>query len=217
MLLSCLLFPASAAEPPVILVMGDSLSAAYGMPRAEGWTALLETRLREAGYPHRVVNASISGETTAGALQRLPEALERHRPAIVIIELGGNDGLRGIRVDEFRANLARMIELSRAAGARVLLTGIRLPVNYGPDYTEKFFKVYAELAADYGTGLVPFFMKDVALEPERLQADGIHPNAAAQPVLLDNVWPHLEPLLEAVPRARAAGAPAPQGPAEETR
>lgn len=186
--------PSSAVvEKPVILVMGDSLSAAYGMPREAGWVALLQTRLNACDY--RIVNASISGETTAGALTRLPRALEQHQPAIVILELGGNDGLRGIAVPEFRRNLARLISLSRAAGAKVLLTGIRLPSNYGPQYTEKFFAVYAALAAEYDTALVPFFMAGVALNPELMQGDDIHPNAAGQPRLLANVWPHLQPLL----------------------
>lgn len=190
--------PAAAAEPPAILVLGDSLSAAYGMPRAEGWVGLLEQRLERRGCPYRIVNASISGETTSGALNRLPELLQRHRPAVVIVELGGNDGLRGIPVAEFRANLAAMIGQSQRAGARVLLTGIRLPVNYGPDYTQKFFAVYSDLAKKHGTALVPFFMEGVALDPALMQADGIHPNAAGQSRLLANVWPHLAPLLDCV-------------------
>lgn len=175
--------------------MGDSLSAAYGMPREAGWVALLQTRLNDRACGYRIVNASISGETTAGALTRLPHALEQHQPAIVILELGGNDGLRGIAVPEFRHNLTRLIELSRAAGAQVLLTGIHLPSNYGPQYTEKFFATYAALAAEYETALVPFFMEGVVLTAEWMQDDDIHPNAAGQPRLLDNVWPHLQPLL----------------------
>lgn len=196
--------PAAAAEPPAILVLGDSLSAAYGMARAEGWVGLLEQRLERSNCRYRIVNASISGETTAGALNRLPELLERHRPAVVIIELGGNDGLRGIPVAEFRANLAAMIGQAQRAGARVLLTGIRLPVNYGPDYTQKFFAVYGELAEKHGTALVPFLMDGVALDPSLMQADGIHPNAAGQSRLLANVWPQLKPLLDCTAAAAAA-------------
>lgn len=189
----------NSTDKPVILVMGDSLSAAYGIPREAGWVALLQARLHGCGY--RIVNASISGETTAGALTRLPHALEQYQPAIVILELGGNDGLRGIAVPEFRHNLTRLITLSQAAGAKILLTGIRLPSNYGPQYTEKFFAVYAALATEYDTALVPFFMDGVALDPELIQGDGIHPNAAGQPRLLENVWPHLQPLLGSVCQA----------------
>lgn len=192
---------------PTILVMGDSLSAAHGIPLDQGWVALLQKRLENRGYPYAVVNASISGETTAGALARLPDVLSKYRPTIVIIELGGNDGLRGISVDEFRSNLTRMIEQSKQAGARVLLTGIRLPPNYGPDYTRDFFDVYAQLADKYGVALVPFFMQDVATRPDLMQSDELHPNAKGQPRLLDNTWPYLEPLLKAVsqPRAGADG------------
>lgn len=184
-----------ALADETILVMGDSLSAAYGMPRDAGWVALLKDKLQAEGYDYTVINASISGETTAGALARLPEALKKHNPAIVIVELGGNDGLRGIAVAEFRNNLAQLIQQSQAAGAHVLLTGMRLPANYGPLYTEKFFAVYAELAKKYNIALMPFFLKDIALQPHYTQADGLHPNAQAQPVLLENIWPYLQPLL----------------------
>ncbi len=179
----------------MILVVGDSLSAGYGIARIDSWTTLLQERLSEQGFGYRVVNASISGDTTRGGLARLPAALEAHEPAVVILELGGNDGLRGIPVKEIRSNLAEMIRLSRDAGAEVVLTGIHIPPNYGPRYTEAFHQVYHDLAAEYDTALVPFILDSVALEDGLMQADGIHPNAAGQPVILDNVWPALEPLL----------------------
>jgi acyl-CoA thioesterase-1 len=183
-------------EPlPVLLVVGDSLSAAYNMPLDAAWPRLLETRLRDAGHPHRVVNASITGDTTQGGRTRLPRLLERHQPAWVIIELGGNDGLRGFSLDITRDNLTTMITDSQAAGARVLLTGIVLPPNYGQGYTERFEALYGQLSADYDTLLVPFFMDGVALVDGMMQADGIHPSEAAQPVLLDNVWAILGPVL----------------------
>jgi acyl-CoA thioesterase I len=187
--------PAVAAKP-VVLVVGDSLSAGYGLAVHETWTSLLEQRLSGSGRPHSVVNASISGDTTRGGLARLPGALARHAPAVVLIGLGGNDGLRGIPVPEIRRNLAEMIQLSESAGARVLLAGIRIPPNYGPRYTESFHAVYHELAQEYGTALIPFILEGVALNPELMQEDGIHPNAAAQAVIMENVWPALEPLLD---------------------
>jgi acyl-CoA thioesterase-1 len=186
---------AAADGQPVILVLGDSLSAGYGIPVEQGWVARLQQQLDAAGYGYRVVNASVSGETTVGALERLPRALERHRPAIVVIELGGNDGLRGLPVDELRANLEALIAVSREAGARVLLAAVRMPPNYGPQYTEKFYSVYAELARELDVAWVPFFLEGVALREDLFQDDGIHPDLQAQPILLDNVWPVLEPLL----------------------
>jgi acyl-CoA thioesterase-1 len=183
------------AEAPGILVLGDSLSAGYGLIAGEGWVDLLQRRLAEEGYPHRVVNASISGDTTRGGLARLPRALDVHRPSILIIELGGNDGLRGIPVDEFRNNLERMIALGRDAGARILVAGIRLPPNYGPRYSEKFQEAQAAAAAD--VAFVPFILEGVALQAGMMQGDGIHPTAAAQPRMLDNVWPALTPLVQA--------------------
>ncbi len=196
------------AEAPGILVLGDSLSAGYGLTAGEGWVDLLRERLAEQGRPHRVVNASISGDTTRGGLARLPRALTVHRPSILIIELGGNDGLRGIPVNEFRGNLERMIELGEAAGARVLVAGIRLPPNYGPRYSEKFQE--AQAAAADGVAFVPFILDGVALEPGMMQADGIHPTAAAQPRMLDNVWGALGPLIEAGTAGRqGAAAPVP--------
>jgi acyl-CoA thioesterase-1 len=184
------------AETPVILVFGDSISAGYGLPRDEaGWVALLQTRLRTQEYGYQVVNASVSGETTAGGLARLPRALMLHRPRIVILELGGNDGLRALPIAQMRANLVRMIDLATAAGAEVLLLGMRIPPNYGPEYTEQFHSCYSELARDKKLPAVPFLLNDIALDSKLMQADGIHPNALGQPKLLANVWPALKPLL----------------------
>ena len=177
-------------------MVGDSLSAAYGMRVEQGWAALLQARLRAKGYGHRVINASSSGETTGGALARLPRALERHRPAVVIIELGGNDGLRGLPIAEVRANFEALIRLSREAGAKVLLIGMRIPPNYGPGYAGAFQEMYGELAKRHALPLVPFFLDGIALDDSLMLDDGIHPNATAQPKLLELVWPTLEPLLK---------------------
>lgn len=176
---------------PTILIVGDSLSSGYGLEPGESWVALLRDRLSAEGYGHKVVNASISGDTTGGGLRRLPRALEAHRPDIVIIELGGNDGLRGTPVMVIRRNLASMIRLSQASGARVVLAGMVMPPNYGDTYTDNFAAAYADLADDYDTAFIPFFMDGVALDPGKMQPDQIHPNAAGQPVLLDNLWPAL--------------------------
>lgn len=178
-------------------MLGDSLSAAYGIRVEQGWVALLQARLRAKGYGHRVVNASSSGETTGGALARLPRALQTHKPAIVIVELGGNDGLRGLPVADVRANLESIIDLSQQAGARILLAGIRIPPNYGPAYTRDFDRMYADLARRHALPFVPFLMADVALDDGLMQEDGIHPNAAAQPRLLEAIWKPLEPMLRA--------------------
>jgi len=186
---------ADGAGAPRLLVLGDSLSAAYGIPRQQGWVALLQQRLSKAGYPHQVINASITGDTTAGALARLPAALREQRPALVVIELGGNDGLRGFSLDQLRANLERLVSLSRAEGAKVLLLGVRLPANYGSAYGERFHQVYAQVSQSTLVPLVPFFLAGVAETREGMLADGIHPGAAAQPRILDNVWPALQPLL----------------------
>jgi acyl-CoA thioesterase-1 len=184
------------AETPVILVFGDSISAGYGLARVEqGWVALLQTRLKEQEYGYQVVNASVSGETTAGGLARLPRALMLHRPDIVILELGGNDGLRALPIAQMRDNLSRIVDLAAAAGAKVLLLGMRMPPNYGPDFTEQFRRSYDDLARDRKLPLVPFLLNGVALLPNLMQADGIHPNELGQPKLLDNVWPSLKPLL----------------------
>jgi len=187
---------AAYAEAPVILVFGDSISAGYGLARVEqGWVELLKTRLKEQGYGYQVVNASVSGETTAGGLARLPRALELHHPGIVIIELGGNDGLRALPIAQMRANLTQMATLAGAAGAKVLLLGMRMPPNYGPQYTEQFSMVFSDLAREKKIPLVPFLLTDIALSPTLLQGDDIHPNALGQPILLENVWPQLKPLL----------------------
>ncbi len=188
----------SASAEPGILVIGDSLSAAYNMATPDAWPSLLQERLNQNGYAWRVFNSSITGDTTEGALARLPRLLERHQPRLVIIELGGNDGLRGLPVDVTRTNMARMIEMSRAIGAEVLLAGIRIPPNYGEQYVSSFEGIYPHLASQYDTALVPFFMEGVALEPGMMQADGIHPSVEAQPLLLDNVWPELKPLLDSI-------------------
>jgi acyl-CoA thioesterase I len=184
-------------ETPAILVFGDSISAGYGLPRVEqGWVALLQTRLKDQGYGYQVVNASVSGETTAGGLARLPRALMLHHPAIVILELGGNDGLRALPIAQMRANLSRMVELSTAAGAKVLLLGMRIPPNYGPEYASQFSRAYSDLAHDKKLPEVPFLLNGIALSPDLMQADGIHPNPSAQAQLLNNVWPTLKPLLQ---------------------
>jgi acyl-CoA thioesterase-1 len=180
----------------VILVLGDSLSAGYGIPVEQGWVSRLQQRLDAEGYGYAVVNASVSGETTAGGLERLPRALAKHKPAVVIIELGGNDGLRGLPVAELRANLEALVEASRKAGAEALLAAIRMPPNYGPQYTGKFYAVYETLAREQKVPWVPFFLEGIALREDLFQDDGIHPDLDAQPILLDNVWPVLEPLLE---------------------
>ena len=186
---------ADAVAAPTIVVLGDSLSAAYGIRIEQGWVSLLQARLRSKGYGHRVVNASSSGETTGGALARLPRVLATHRPAIVIVELGANDGLRGLPIADIRANLESIVRLSRQAGARILLVGMHVPPNYGAGYARQFHGLYAELAARHDLARVPFLLEDVALEERYLLEDGLHPNAAAQPRLLERVWPHLEPLL----------------------
>ena len=185
-----------AEDEPTLLIVGDSLSAAYRMPVAASWPMLLEQRLRDNGTPHRVVNASISGETTGGGLRRLPTLLARHDPEWVIIELGGNDGLRGLPVQSTRANIERMIIAAQESGARVLLAGMKLPPNYGPAFTRPFEEMYPQLAEAHGTLLLPFILNGVALQPGMMMADGIHPTAEAQPVILDNLWQVLAPQLE---------------------
>lgn len=173
----------------MVLVVGDSLSTAHGFDTDAGWTSLLGQRLAEKGHPHRVVNASVTGDTTRGGLARLPRALRLHEPSLVIIELGGNDGLRGYPLEQMRDNLAAMIEMSQARGARVVLVGVTIPPNYGPDYTGGFRAVYDSLAGEYGVLRVELDIRDVAGEQGMLQDDGIHPTARAQPRILDIVWP----------------------------
>lgn len=182
----------NASEPPTILIMGDSLSAAYGIEHEQGWVPLLEERL---GGQADVVNASISGETTSGGLQRFSAILEKQQPDIVLLELGGNDGLRGLAPNQMRSNLASMIEQSQEVDAQVLLLGIDIPPNYGQAYRDAFTGVYYSLAEEYDVPLLPFLLEGVALNEQLMQEDGIHPTAEAQPMILDNVWPELEPLL----------------------
>jgi acyl-CoA thioesterase-1 len=186
----------AAAAPGPILVLGDSLSAGYGVKLDATWVALLQTRLSSQGYGYRVVNASVSGETTGGARARLPRALELHKPSIVVLELGGNDGLRGLPVKQVRGNFESMIEQVRTAGAQVVLVGMRMPPNYGAEYADSFHALYGELAQKYQVPLVDFFLDGVALDDNLMQADGIHPTAAAQPKLLDNLWPALAKVLK---------------------
>lgn len=185
-----------AAQAPVILIWGDSLSAAYGIPLESGWAQLLRARLRDKGYPHRVVNGSVSGETTGGGLTRLPAALAQHQPAIVVVELGGNDGLRGLPVKQLRTNLSALVRRARATGAEVLLCEMQIPPNYGAAYTESFRKTFADVARAGPAHLVPFLLADIATDPKWFQEDGIHPTVAAQPRLLDAVWPVLQSVLK---------------------
>lgn len=185
----------TATERPVLLVMGDSLSAGYGIAVDTTWVALLQRRLTSQGYDYQVVNASISGETTGGARSRLPRALSLHSPAVVILELGGNDGLRGLPVRQVRENLQAMIEQSQDAGAQVVLLGMHIPPNYGAAYADGFHAVYEQLAVSHKTALVGFFLEGVAQNAALMQDDGIHPNAAAQPRLLENTWPVLSTVL----------------------
>lgn len=185
----------NAVTQPVIVVLGDSLSAGYGIELNQGWVAQLQQRLRREGYPHRVVNASISGETTRGALARLDDLLAQHRPAIVIVELGGNDGLRGLSLHEMHENFSQMILRSKQAGARVLLITMRLPTNYGPVYTEGFKKLFDALVHEHAVPTAPFILEGIADRAELMQEDGIHPRTEAQGLMLDNVWPALAQLL----------------------
>jgi len=196
---------ALAAGPERVLVVGDSLSAEYGLARGTGWVALLEQRLAREGIAASVVNASISGDTTAGGRARLGALLKQHRPTLVVLELGGNDALRGLPLAETKANLAAMAQAAKAAGARVLVVGMRIPPNYGRQYGEQFAAVFAEVAREAGTALVPFMLKGVADAPdaERLfQPDRIHPVAAAHKTILENIWPVLAPMLRSGAPAR---------------
>lgn len=186
----------NAATSHRVVVLGDSLSAGYGLAQGTGWVALLDKRLKERQSDYSVANASISGDTTAGGRSRLPAVLAREKPAIVILELGANDALRGLSLSASESNLKAMIEAAQAAGAKVLLVGMRIPPNYGPDYSERFFAMFSKLAQQYKLPLVPFFLDGVVQRQDWFQDDRIHPVAAAQPTLLDNVWPKLEPLLK---------------------
>ncbi len=186
----------SSALANTILVVGDSLSAAYGMPVEKGWVRLLQQRLADGHYPHTIVNASVSGDTTANALNRLPQALSRHQPSIVLLELGGNDGLRGLSLAEMKRNLAAMIKIVGDYGAEVLLIGVQLPPNYGRRYTEAFQGVYHELAREYDLPLLPSLVDGVGTRADLMQADGIHPNSEAQPLIVARVWKQLLPLID---------------------
>ncbi len=199
-LLGCLLFTLTtchrAFSAPIILIFGDSLSAGYGLLKQQGWVTLLENQLRRQDYPHRVVNASISGDTTAAGAARIKSTLTNHQPNIVILELGGNDGLRGLPISRMQQNLADIINHSQLTQAKVLLVGMQIPPNYGPQYTRQFQTVYRQLASQFNIPLVPFLLDGLSPTQEDFQADQIHPNASAQTKLLSNVWPHLKTLLD---------------------
>ncbi len=185
------------ANPPVILVYGDSLSAEYGIVRGAGWVALLSERLRKEGFPHRVINTSISGETTAGGLHRLASTLKKHRPQIVLLALGANDGLRGLPIGQTRRNLETMLTMAQQANAQAVVIGIRMPPNYGPEYTRAFERLFTDIGRERSLPVVPFLLEGIADNPRFFQADTIHPNEQAQPKILSNVWPILAPLLSA--------------------
>ncbi|MFY9313944.1 MAG: arylesterase [Burkholderiales bacterium] len=191
----CLGFAASAAPGSKVLVYGDSLSSAYGMPAQQGWVALLEERLKKEHADYSVANASISGETSAGGLARIGKTLEREKPAVLILELGGNDGLRGLPVPAMKKNLAGIIERAQKAGARVLLVGMRMPPNYGEAYNRAFEKAFDELAKEFRTAYLPFLLDGFGDKTELFQPDRIHPTETAQPIIVGNVWRTLAPLL----------------------
>jgi acyl-CoA thioesterase-1 len=194
----CLLLisaPSIGSDSPTVLVFGDSLSAGYGIDVDQSWASLLQTRLQEQGYEHRVVNASISGDTTESGAARIGQAIATFSPELIILELGGNDGLRGIPPDRMRANLQSIIQTSTDSGAEVVLLGIKIPPNYGQRYIEEFEGVFRDVATDLDVPWIEFFMEGVALNEELMQDDGIHPNAAAQPILLNNAWPMIDSAL----------------------
>jgi acyl-CoA thioesterase-1 len=197
LVLVCSFGAAHAAAPNTVLVLGDSLSAAHNIPVEAGWVHLLDVRLGKMEPKWRAVNASISGETSLSARHRLPALLQTYHPAVLVIELGANDGLRGLPLGALRDNLAAMIELAQEHKARVLLLGIELPVNYGPQYRDGLRTIYAGLARERNAALLPFLLDGVAMDPDLMQADGLHPVAAAEPRVLDNVWKVLQPLLRA--------------------
>jgi acyl-CoA thioesterase-1 len=187
--------PTWAAQPSTLMVFGDSLSAAYGMNETQGWVRLLEAQINQRGLNFIVVNGSVSGETSTGGLARLPAMLENYRPDIVILELGGNDGLRGLPLAALEKNMRTMVDLIGQSGAEILLTGIQIPPNYGPRYTKPFFEIYENIAKSQDLPLVPFLIDGIPQQPDLMQTDGIHPKAEAQHLILENVWPYLEPLL----------------------
>ncbi|CRM41779.1 MULTISPECIES: arylesterase [Pseudomonas] len=186
---------AQNAAAGTVLIVGDSISAGFGLDTRKGWVALLEQRLKQEGFDDKVVNASISGDTSAGGLARLPAALAAHKPDVVVIELGGNDGLRGQPPAQLKQNLASMIQASQDSGAKVLLLGMQIPPNYGKRYVDAFARVFGEVAEEKKVALVPFFLEGVGGHSDLMQADGLHPAVAAQGKLLENVWPTLKPLL----------------------
>ena len=183
-------------EWPTLLILGDSLSASFGIEQSQGWVSLLRQKITSGQYPMRVINASISGETTQGGLQRLPALLKKYNPKIVVVELGGNDGLRGLKLSMIKANLLSIIETIEYTDASILLVGVRLPPNYGQIYTGQFFKIYSDLATDKNISLVPFLLDGIATNGSLMQSDGIHPTAEAQPALLENIWKTLHPMIE---------------------
>jgi acyl-CoA thioesterase-1 len=184
------------AENPKIMIYGDSLSAAYGIPQQQGWVSLLQKKLASEHYQYEVINASISGETTSGGVSRINNALKQVKPSIVIIELGANDGLRGLPIQEMTTNLETIIQQSKESGAKLLLVGMRIPPNYGPQYTKLFSQSYVKLSQAHQIPLVPFMLENIAAKANLIQDDGLHPNAVAQPMVLDNIWPHLKKLLK---------------------
>ena len=194
---SCLLASAAPADY-TLMVFGDSLSASYGIDEDAGWVNLLAIQIEDSQLPFEVVNGSVSGETTTGGLSRLPSMLDSYAPELVILELGGNDGLRGLPLAQMRENLAAMVNLIEQSGAAVLLAGIQIPPNYGPRYTIPFFELYAELAKEKNLALVPFLIDGIPQQPDLIQNDGIHPVAEAQSIILDNVWLWLEPMLQKI-------------------
>lgn len=202
-LFAVLLLPVAAAtgQHSTLLVYGDSLSAAYGIAEEQGWVNLLDRKIQQEGLPWQVINGSVSGETSSGGLARLPAMLESYQPELVLLELGGNDGLRGLPLANLKANLLAMVELITASGAQVVLAGIQIPPNYGPRYTEPFFRIFGDIAEQENLPLVPFLIDGIPQQPALMQNDGIHPRAEAQAMILDNVWPVLEPLLTGNPGA----------------
>lgn len=187
--------PAFAANPK-ILIYGDSLSAAYGIPQQQGWAALLKKKLAQENLSYEVINASISGETTDGGLTRLASTIKQVKPTIIILELGANDGLRGLPIKNIRNNLSAMIQLCKKSGIKVLLLGMKIPPNYGVQYTKEFSQTYIQLGKQHKVALLPFMLENVAAKPDLIQTDGLHPNALGQPIILENIWPELQKLLK---------------------
>jgi len=194
----CFSLPVQGADDDIgsILIYGDSLSASYGMTEEEGWVALLEKKIQQENWPYQVINGSVSGETSTGGLERLPAMLDSYKPELVVLELGGNDGLRGLPIDLLKNNLRKMIELIHERGAKVLLAGIQIPPNYGPRYAEPFSELFYQIADEDKVELIPFLIDGIPQNPELMQDDGIHPKPEAQSIILENVWYHLLPMLE---------------------